>query len=135
MIYAVIDTNVFVSAYITKNRQAATVKVVSCILNNDIVPLYNDEILTEYSEVLRRPKFKLKDEEVTSLINYIKKDGINSARTPYDKNMPDEKDRVFYEVSLSNKDSFLVTGNLKHFPHTIKVVTPAEMIAIIDADE
>ena len=27
--------------------------------------------------------------------------------------MPDEDDRVFYEVALSEEDSFLVTGNLK----------------------
>jgi hypothetical protein len=45
--------------------------------------------------------------------------------------MPDEKDRPFYEVSLSKDDSYLVTGNLKHFPSTPKVVSPAEMIAIL----
>ena len=46
--------------------------------------------------------------------------------------MPDEKDRPFYEVSLSIDDSFLVTGNLKHFPATSKVISPADMVAIIE---
>ena len=46
--------------------------------------------------------------------------------------MPDEKDRPFYEVSLSMEDSFLVTDNLKHFPVTPKVITPAQMIAILE---
>ena len=46
--------------------------------------------------------------------------------------MPDEKDRPFYEVSLSVEDSFLVTGNLKHFPVTPKVVTPAQIMEIIE---
>ena len=41
---------------------------------------------------------------------------IDSSRFPYDGEMPDEDDRVFYEVCLSKEDSFLVTGNLKHFP-------------------
>ena len=57
---------------------------------------------------------------------------IHSDRVPFDGNMPDEKDRPFYEVSLSLEDSFLVTGNLKHFPVTPKVVTPSQFIAIIE---
>ena len=31
-------------------------------------------------------------------------------------------------------DSFLVTGNLKHFPVTPKVISPADMVAIIERD-
>jgi hypothetical protein len=34
-------------------------------------------------------------------------------------------------VALSVEDSFLVTGNLKHFPKKPFVVTPAEMLQII----
>lgn len=46
LIYAVIDTNVFISALITKNREAATVKVLEAVLRGDIVPLYHKDILT-----------------------------------------------------------------------------------------
>ena len=52
----------------------------------------------------------------------------------YDVDMPDEDDRVFYEVSLSEEDSFLVTGNLKHFPKTPKVITATQMMEILDND-
>ena len=45
--------------------------------------------------------------------------------------MPDEDERVFYEVSLSVDDSFLVTGNLKHYPQTPKVISPADFINVI----
>ena len=48
--------------------------------------------------------------------------------------MPDEDDRVFYEVALSEEDSFLVTGNLKHFLKVPKVVTAAQMIEILEQD-
>ena len=44
MIYAVIDTNVFVSALFSKNINVATVKVLDAIFQGKIVPLYNDEI-------------------------------------------------------------------------------------------
>ena len=38
MIYAVIDTNVLVSALITHNAEAATVKVVRLLLEKEFVP-------------------------------------------------------------------------------------------------
>ena len=132
MIYAVIDTNVIVSARITKNSSSATVKVLNNMFNGIIKPIFNDEIIAEYADVLHRPKFRMRDEEINLIINYIKKYGIHSDRVPYEGNMPDEKDRPFYEVSLSVEDSFLVTGNLKHFPVTPKVVTPSQIIAIIE---
>ena len=52
MIKAVIDTTVIVSAYITKNLEAATSKVWEAVLQCKLTPIYNDEILSEYSEVL-----------------------------------------------------------------------------------
>lgn len=132
MVYAVIDTNIFVSALITHNSSAATVKVLKSMLNQAIKPLYNDEIIAEYEEVLHRKKFKLSEEQIRCVVDFIKQNGIDSERFPYDGTMPDEDDRVFYEVALTEEDSFLVTGNLKHFPHTPKVVTAAEMVAILD---
>lgn len=132
MIYAVIDTNVLVSAHISKNSLSSTVKVVSHMLNGHIKPVYNDEIIAEYTEVLHRPKFKLNDDDIKLLIGYITKYGIYSERVPYDGDMPDEKDRPFYEVSLSYEDSFLVTGNLRHFPVTPTVVTPAQIISLLE---
>lgn len=55
--YAVIDTNVFVSALITRNPDSPTRVVYDHIDSGDIIPLYNDEIIAEYREVLSRPKF------------------------------------------------------------------------------
>lgn len=132
MIYAVIDTNVLVSALITRNSGAATVLVVSSVVEGDITPVYNNEIIAEYDEVLRRPKFKLSDENVRALIDAIIARGVEASRIPYSDVMPDEKDRPFYEVSLGREDSFLVTGNLKHFPQTPLVITPAEMMEILN---
>jgi putative PIN family toxin of toxin-antitoxin system len=131
MIYAVIDTNVIVSALISHNPTAATVLVVERLFKGSITPVYNEEILDEYNEVLHRPKFKLADEDIRTLLEYIKTFGIHSYRMRYNGTMPDEKDRPFYEVSLSKEGSFLVTGNLKHFPTTPQVVSPAELISML----
>ena len=56
-VFAVIDTNVIVSALLARNPDAATVKVLEAFFQGDIVPLVNDDIINEYADVLRRPKF------------------------------------------------------------------------------
>jgi hypothetical protein len=33
-----------------------------------------------------------------------------ASKVTFEETMPDEDDRVFYEVSLSQEDSFLITG-------------------------
>ena len=45
---------------------------------------------------------------------------------------PDPNDIVFYEVKMSKEETYLVTGNIKHFPKKPFVVTPREMVEIID---
>lgn len=42
---------------------------------------------------------------------------------------------VFYEVAMSREDSYLVTGNLKHFPHNGRVVSPSDMLYIMEYGE
>ena len=132
MVYAVIDTNVFVSALITHNSNASTARVLENLLLHRIIPLYNDDIIKEYDEVLHRAKFKLSEEQISTVIEHVKENGIDSSRFPYAGEMPDEDDRVFYEVCLSKEDSFLVTGNLKHFPKEPQVITAAVMMEILD---
>ena len=130
MIYAVIDTNVLVSALITKNPEAATAKVVRLLLEQEFVPLYDADIIAEYEDVLHRSKFSILKETAEALISFIIENGIESSRVNFAESMPDEDDRVFYEVSLSQEDSFLVTGNLKHYPSSPRVITPAQFLEV-----
>ena len=129
-IYAVIDTNVIISALLSRHQDSATVKVIDYLYDRTIVPIYNDEILEEYANVLRRPKFNFPERTVNATLEAIRK-GVRSDRLNSDEELPDPKDIVFYEVALSVEDSYLVTGNIKHFPKKPFVVTPAEMLQII----
>ena len=128
----VIDTNVLVAALLTHNPESPTRRIYDYVDSGDIIPLYNNEILKEYEEVLLRDKFHLIPTDVKILVEKIESCGINSERVPYDEFMKDEKDRVFYEVTLSVDGSFLVTGNIKHFPAVPRVVTPAELIELLE---
>ena len=48
-----------------------------------------------------------------------------------DDSLKKDFDKLCDEFGLSKEDSFLVTGNIKHFPKKPFIVTPAEMLTII----
>ena len=130
--YAVIDTNVLVSAIL--KWKSIPGKILELTFNGLIVPWINDEILKEYREVLSRPKFKLTREIVDNLINGIMENSVFVNEQSLDEYLPDPKDRVFYEVVMEerkNEDAYLVTGNIKHFPIRPYIVTPREMLDIM----
>ncbi len=130
-VYAVFDTNIIVSALISRRSDTAVVLALETLFAGEVIPLYNDEILKEYEDVLHREKFHLPESFIAATINQIKKDGIASERIHSDESFPDPSDVVFYEVALSKEDSFLVTGNIRHFPKNPIVVTPVEFLKLI----
>jgi putative PIN family toxin of toxin-antitoxin system len=134
MIYAVIDTNVLVSALLSRLPDTATVLVVKAISKSVFRPLYNKEILAEYREVLSRPKFSFPPQKIASILDAIQEIGVLSDRVESQEYFPDPKDIVFYEVAISKDDAYLVTGNTKHFPKKPIVVTPSEMLEILKTE-
>ena len=132
--FAVIDTNVIVSSLITKNKETATVQVVKAVLDGRITPLYHQDILNEYYEVLHRPQFHLDDKTINAFINAIKQFGVEVFPQPSGEILIDMDDLIFYEVALEKRDSdaYLVIGNLKHYPIRDYIITPSEMMKIIE---
>lgn len=132
-VFAVIDTNVLVSALLSKDLNANTIQVIKAIIDMRITPIYNDEIFQEYEDVLSRDKFHFTEENIMNFLSIFKSNGINVNITKVEEEIfPDPKDIVFYEVAMSKEDAFLVTGNIKHFPTKPFVVTPAQMMAILN---
>jgi len=131
MIYVVVDTNVLVSALLSKHGDSSTVVIRNYIFDGIITPLYNTEIFEEYYEVLHRGKLQLPPDKVDDILNAISERGIVLERTKTVEVFQDPKDIVFYEVAISKEGSYLVTGNTKHFPKNPIVVTPAELLEII----
>lgn len=132
-IYAVIDTNVLVSALFSISGHSNPSIIIRKIIEGVITPLYNEEILAEYEEVLNRDKFPFRKADIDWIISTFLDYGISLGRTAIsDEEFLDKDDIVFYEVALSKEDSFLVTGNIKHFPKKPFIVTPAEMLTIIN---
>lgn len=136
-IYAVVDTNVIVSALIAKNPQSPPNLVLREMLDGKIIPLYHADIIEEYREVLSRTKFHLKEETIQKVINSIISNGIEVNPTPTGEILIDMDDLVFYEVAMEKRDddAYLVTGNQKHYPVKDFIVTPSEMLSILNQTE
>ncbi|OWV24391.1 putative toxin-antitoxin system toxin component, PIN family [Fibrobacter sp. UWB2] len=131
--YAVIDTNVIVSALLKWNSVPRV--VLQAVFNGFVVPVYNDEILNEYRNVLNRPKFGFSSELISETISQIESLGVmENALETVAEAMPDPKDIVFYSIALSHgktAETHLVTGNVKHFPANPIVITPRQMLDIL----
>ncbi len=135
--YAVIDTNVVLSALLSKKGDSATVKVLDAVFDGKIIPLYHKDILAEYDGVLHREKFHLREELIQKVLEAIRQYGIEVFPQPTGAVLIDMDDLVFYEVAMEKRedDAYLVTGNQKHYPFRDFIVTPAEMMEIIRAAE
>ena len=70
-IYAVIDTNVLVSAMLSKHNNSATVLLVERMLQGELIPVFSSETIREYAEVLSRKKFKFDHEQIAYLLSAI----------------------------------------------------------------
>lgn len=130
--YAVVDTNVIVSSFL--HHDSIPGRVVDLAVEGRIVPLFNQEILDEYEEVLSRNKFGIPKAEITSFLDLFKETGLVLAKTETMEDFVDEDDVVFFEIALSGRstmDAYLVTGNLKHYPVRSYVVTPRQMLEIM----
>ena len=132
--YAVIDTNVLVSALITNYTDAATVQLVGRLISGEIVPVYSDEIMREYRDVLGRKKFKFDKDMINYILVAVEKYGVMIEPSATGVILPDMKDLPFYEVVMDKREdgAYLVTGNLKHFPAQPFIVTAREMLNILD---
>ena len=134
--YAVIDTNVLISSLL-KNISVPG-QVVDLVSDKKIIPLVNNKILSEYLEVVQRPKFKFPISKIDKMLSdiiqnaiFIDTDNVEELK----EMLPDPKDVVFYEVVMEarkDREAYLVTGNIKHFPFKTFIVTPREMLDIIN---
>ena len=133
--YAVLDTNVIVSAML--RWQSVPGSLLEFAFDGVIVPVLNEEIVAEYRNVLARPKFHLTEEIIEDFISGITERGVFVDAETLAWDLPDANDKVFYEVVMEERkseDAYLVTGNLRHFPVKPFVVTPRQMLDIIIKD-
>ena len=136
MLYAVIDTNVLVSALLKMDSNPG--KVLSSIVNGETFIFVNEEILLEYKKVLSRDRFHFPPQMIEDILRQLEyKSKFTSIESKEYLEVNDPKDRCFYAVTLSGResvDALLVTGNIRHFPEEQFIVTPSQFVNILEVE-
>ena len=127
----VIDTNVLVSG--TLNPHGSPGRVVDAIFDERVTVLYDDRIVDEYRDVLRRPAFGFNRADVETLVEFIENVGEPVESKPLDVVLPDPDDLPFLEVASAGSADGLITGNAKHYKpkrgrHDVSIWSPADFL-------
>lgn len=126
----VLDTNVLVAGLLSPFGPCA--EIVRMVSSGDLTLYLDARILSEYSEVLHRSKFRFQIEKVVALLDHIGRRGHIVASPPLSQRLPDPDDLPFLEVAIAGEAVCLVTGNHAHFPpglcQGVKVVSPGDFL-------
>ena len=129
----VLDTNVLVAGLLAPFGPCGD--IVRMVSAGNLTLCVDARILSEYDEVLRRPKFQFEQDRVVAILDYIEHHGQVVASSPLSNSLPDPDDEPFLEVALSGGIECLVTGNHAHFPHPlrqgVKVLSPADFLNLL----
>jgi uncharacterized protein len=133
----VLDTNVLVSGLLKAHSDAGS--IVRLVLSESLEVVYDSRILSEYREVLYRPKFSFDAFEIEAILAQIENEGVLAAVKPLQMELPDRDDEPFLEAALAVVDAVLVTGNKKHFPlpsgSQLHIFSPGEFISYWRVEE
>jgi uncharacterized protein len=126
----VVDTNVLVAGLLSPFGPPG--EIVRMIASGTLRLCFDARILTEYGEVLARPKFQFSSELTQALLEQIKTEGLSVAGNPLPVRLPDPTDEPFLEAAIAGDADCLITGNIKHFPPTKRqgavVLSPSEFL-------
>ena len=135
MYYAVVDTNILVSAALAKDRlQSVPYAVFQGISKHLFTPIVDENIVEEYCEVMSRSKFRWNASYGQRFVDEILKYAINEPVAPTDFTLPDVDDRIFYDVAFAHRDknAYVVTGNIKHFPNVPFAISARNFLDLIN---
>jgi putative PIN family toxin of toxin-antitoxin system len=134
----VIDTNVLVSALLSPD--GAPARVANAVVQGRLAFVADVRILTEYVDVLTRPKFRFTKEEVNAFAAafFPLCEQVTPALLPVRLHLPDAGDVLFVEAALGAGGVPIVTGNRRHFPEKealgllgIDVLSSSELVKLL----
>ena len=126
----VLDTNVLVSGLLTPFGPSG--EIVRMVFAGELILYLDARILSEYQEVLHRPKFKFNKDHLSMLLDFIERYGQFVSSLPLKNRLPDPDDEPFLEVSIAGKVRSLITGNMVHYPPQVRegitIFSPSEFL-------
>jgi putative PIN family toxin of toxin-antitoxin system len=126
----VLDTNVLVAGLISPFGPCG--EIVRMVSAAELTLSLDARIITEYKEVLERPKFRFDKDKVDALLDHIVHRGRTVASSPLPHSLPDCDDEPFLEVAVAAKVTCIITGNHAHFPPDlclgVQVLSPGDFL-------
>lgn len=126
----VLDTNVLVAGLLSPFGPCG--EIIRMVSSGELTLCLDARILSEYSEVLHRSRFRFEKSKLIALLDYMEYRGQTVASSPLSDPLPDPDGEPFLEVALSSGIEYLVTGNYAHFPPNlcqgIKVLSPSDFL-------
>ena len=127
----VVDTNVIVSGLIGADRESPPARILDAMLDGGFIYLMSNELLSEYSGVLRRPglvRFHgLTGEELDRLLAHLVANAMWRAPATAADDAPDTGDQHLWALLASHPQGCLVTGDrllLENPPPNVSVISP-----------
>ena len=127
----VLDTNVLVAGLLSPFGPCG--EIVRMVSSGEPALCFDARILSEYNDVLKRPKFRFEPDKVDALLDFIAIRGEAVASSPLPEPLPDPDDEPFLSVAIAGRVSCLVTGNRSHFPARLRqgvtLLSPREFLS------
>ena len=133
---ALIDTHVLLSAALRDRLPEQVVLQIGT--RDEWTWLVTAEILAEYIEVLRRPKFALSAEVLQRWTDLVQSRTVCIVSPPAIEFPRDPKDALFLAAAIATNAEYLITGDRDLFQVqavvATRIVTPAEMAKILQIE-
>lgn len=132
----IVDTNVVVSGLIGADSDSPPARILDAMLDGALLYLMSDDLLTEYSFVLRRPSLVrwhgLTDSEIDRLLADLVANALWCEPVPAaGVDVPDTGDAHLWALLVSRPQAHLVTGDrllLDNPPSGASVISPRRFV-------
>lgn len=110
----VVDTNVLVAGILSPYGPPGA--ILRSIVVGTVTVCFDQRILAEYRDVLRRGRLGLDGERVDVLLENVEANGEFVLAEMLTLDLPHAADGMFVEVAVASRADCIVTGNARHFP-------------------
>ena len=127
MISAVLDSNIFISAFLFNGNQR---RIINHAIEGNFKVNISHEILSEIDSVLKRPKFKLTLNQIILFLNEVS--SLSEICYPFGKiidSYRESDDHIILECALESKSDYIVTGD-----NDLLILKKYKAITIINSD-
>lgn len=130
MLRAVFDTNTLISGILHSGKVKT---LVDAAVEGRIQLITSEEIIEEFSRVIKRPKFRLSKQQQRIFVNFVSNLAtVVETKSDFKVIKDDPADNIILNCAFDGKADYIVSGDehllkLKSF-EGIKIITPREMI-------